>query len=259
MFLAVKEVRDNASKAYLKDLIRPISSFYQWMQREDHITKNPMNKVDDIKVPKVKKNAFTEQDIERMRMTIGDDLRLMCMLELLLSTWCRVSELAQIKINEIAENRESVLIHGKGQKDRMCYINARAKIYLDKYLAERRDSNQYLFPNCNIRVGEDITFSHEAKKANVKQKDWWKAENLVGDSHIDKCSIESAIRKIGRKTGIEKVHPHRFRRTGATFALRRGMPIEQVSKLLGHESIETTQVYLDISENELEQSHKKYV
>lgn len=259
MFLAVKEVRDNASKAYLKDLLRPVSSFYQWMQREDHITKNPMNKVDDIKVPKVKKNALTEQDIERMRITIGDDLRLMCMFELLLSTWCRVSELAQIKRNEIAQNRESVLIHGKGQKDRICYINARAKIYLDKYLAERSDSNQYLFPNCSIRVGEGITFSHEAKKANVKQKDWWKAENLVGDSHIDKCSIESAIRKIGRKTGIEKVHPHRFRRTGATFALRRGMPIEQVSKLLGHESIETTQIYLDISENELEQSHKKYV
>ena len=259
MFLAVKEVRDGASKTYLKDLLRPISSFYQWMQREEHIIKNPMNKVDDIKVPKVKKKAFTEQDIERMRLTIGDDLRIMCMFELLLSTWCRVSEIAEIKINEISEDRGSVLIHGKGQKDRTCYINARAKIYLDKYLAERKDNNQYLFPKCNIPVGGEITFSSEVKKAKVKQKDWWKVTNLVGDSHTDKSSIESAIRKVGRKAGIEKVHPHRFRRTGATFALRRGMPIEQVSKLLGHESIETTQIYLDITENELEQSHKKYV
>ena len=258
MFLAVKEVRDGASKTYLKDLLRPISSFYQWMQREEHIIKNPMNKVDDIKVPKVKKKAFTEQDIERMRLTIGDDLRIMCIFEMLLSTWCRVSEIAQIKISEIAEDRGSVLIHGKGQKDRICYINARAKIYLDKYLAERKDTNQYLFPKCNIPVGGEITFSTEVKKAKVKPKDWWKVPNLVGDNHIDKGTIESAIRKVGRKSQVEKVHPHRFRRTGATFALRRGMPIEQVSKLLGHESIETTQIYLDISENELEQSHKKY-
>lgn len=259
MFLAVKEVRDGASKTYLKDLLRPISSFYKWMQREEHIIKNPMNKVDDIKVPKVKKKAFTEQDIERMRLTIGDDLRIMCMFEMFLSTWCRVSEIAQIKINEISDDRGSVLIHGKGKKDRTCYINARAKIYLDKYLAERKDNNPYIFPKCNIQVGGVITFSEEVKKAKVKQRDWWKAPKMVGEGHIDTGSIESAIRKVGKKSGIENVHPHRFRRTGATFALRRGMPIEQVSKLLGHESIETTQIYLDITENELEQSHKKYV
>ena len=112
--------------------------------------------------------------------------------------------------------------------------------------------------NAEVLGGGEITFSTEVKKAKVKPKDWWKVPNLVGDNHIDKGTIESAIRKVGRKPGIEKAHAHRFRRTGATFALRRGMPIEQVSKLLGHESIETTQIYLDISENELEQSHKKY-
>ena len=96
-----------------------------------------------------------------------------------------------------------------------------------------------------------------SKKA---QRNWWQNKELVTDNeHVDKSTIESHIRKLGRKAGVENTHPHRFRRTGATFALRRGMPIEQVSKLLGHESLETTQIYLDISESELEQSHKKYV
>ena len=93
----------------------------------------------------------------------------------------------------------------------------------------------------------------------VSPKDWWTVKELVGNGHIDKGVIESCIRKLGKRAGVEKAHPHRFRRTGATFALRRGMPIEQVSKMLGHESIETTQIYLDISEKELEQAHRKYV
>ncbi len=259
MFLAIKEVRDNASKNYLKDLQRPIGSFYTWMHKEEHIARNPMYKVENINVPKVKRKAFSEQDIEKMRMAIGDNLRVMCMFELLLSTWCRASEICQIKISEISEDRGRVTIHGKGQKDRICYINERAKIYLNKYLAERKDNNPYLFTNCTTGIGQVKEFYEKVHKAKVKQKDWWKVPDLVADSHIDKSCLETQVRKLGKEAGVEKVHPHRFRRTGATFALRRGMPIEQVSKLLGHESIQTTQIYLDISENELEQSHKKYV
>lgn len=260
LYLATKEVRDNASKVYQKNMMRVISSFYQWMTKEEYILKNPMNKVDEIKVPKVKKEAFSENQIEQLRFEIGDDIRLMCIFELLLSTWCRVSELAQIKLRDLSESKDTVLVHGKGSKDRTCYINARAKIWLNKYLSERTDDNEYLFAQCRIGVNDsDETFSTACKRGKTKPKDWWKQENLVGEGHIDKSGIESMLRKLGKRANVENVHPHRFRRTGATFALRRGMPIEQVSKILGHESIETTQIYLDISEQELEQAHKKYV
>lgn len=259
LYLATKEVRDKASKVYLKDILRVISSFYQWMVKEEYIIKNPMNKVDEIKTPKVKKIAFTEAEIEQMRFEIGDDVRLMCMFEMLLSTWCRVSELAQMKRKEISEDRETVLVHGKGNKDRICYINARAKICLQRYLEERKDNNEYLFPNCRLKVtGEKNYIAVECKKAKVSPKDWWKVKELISTGHIDKSSIGALVRKLGIRAGVENVHPHRFRRTGATFALRRGMPIEQVSKLLGHESIETTQIYLDISEQDIALAHKKY-
>ena len=259
MFLAIKEVRDKASKNYLKDLQGPISSFYQWMQREEYIVRNPMNKVDSIKVPKVKRYAFTEQDIEKMRMAIGDNLRMTCIFELLLSTWCRVSELAIMKISDISQNGEKILVHGKGQKDRYCYLNARSKLYLDMYLKSRNDKNEFIFPNAKKEIMLKKEFFSTIKKHNVKQKDWWMIPEMIGDDHIGADIIEQYVRKLGKKAGVNNVHPHRFRRTGATHALRRGMPIEQVSKILGHESIETTQIYLDISENELEQSHKKYV
>lgn len=260
LFLAKKEVRDNVSKVYQCNILRVLSSFYQWMIKEEYLLKNPMNKIDEIKVPKIKKDAFTETQIEQMRMNFEDDLRLMCIFELLLSTWCRVSEIAQIKMSDISETMENILIHGKGSKDRICYINARAKIIMQKYLSERQDENAYLFPNCKIKVTDTkCLISVECKKRKVNPKDWWKEKDLVGDGHIDKSVIETMIRKLGKRSGVDKAHPHRFRRTGATFALRRGMPIEQVSKILGHESIETTQIYLDISEKELEQAHRKYV
>ena len=260
LFLAKKEVRDNVSKVYQSNILRVLSSFYQWMIKEEYLLKNPMNKIDEIKVPKVKKDAFTETQIEQMRMNFEDDLRLMCIFELLLSTWCRVSEIAQIKLSDISETMENILIHGKGSKDRICYINARAKIIMQKYMSERQDENAYLFPNCKIKVNDTkCLISVECKKRKVSPKDWWKEKDLAGDGHIDKSVIETMIRKLGKRSGVDKAHPHRFRRTGATFALRRGMPIEQVSKILGHESIETTQIYLDISEKELEQAHRKYV
>ena len=142
----------------------------------------------------------------------------------------------------------------------MCYINARAKICLQKYLSERNDSNEWLFPGCKIRaIDKDRHFPAECKQANVSPNKWWTVTELIGEDHMDKSAIEQMLRKLGKKAEVENVHPHRFRRTGATFALRRGMPIEQVSKILGHESIETTQIYLDIAEHELELAHKKYV
>lgn len=260
MFLAIKEVRDHVSKITQQNSLRVLSSFFEWMIRDEHIAKNPMHKVERIKLKKKPKEAFTETQIELLRFQIDDDIRLLCIFELLLSTWCRVSEIAQIKLKDISEDKETVLVHGKGDKDRICYINAKAKICLTKYLQERTDDNEYLFANSKFKCGDKKdTQSTACKKYKVKPRDWWKAPEIVSDNHIDVCTIEAAIRKLGEKAGVENTHPHRFRRTGATFALRKGMPIEQVSKLLGHESIETTQIYLDISEDELANAHRKFV
>lgn len=261
-YLAIKEVRDGASKVYLKNIYRDLSSFYTWMVKEEYIIKNPFNKIEEIKIPKVKKPAFTEMDIERLRMNIEpDDLRTKLIFEVLLSTWCRVTELSNMKISDFSEDRESVIVHGKGQKDRICYLNARAKLSLEQYMEKRQDNNPYLLPNSNATgygvSSENLNYIRRLPKK--EQCNWWQNKEIIGTGHMDNSSIESIIRKLWKKAGVEKTHPHRFRRTGATFALRRGMPIEQVSKLLGHESIETTQIYLDISESELEQSHKKYV
>lgn len=257
MFIAMKEVRDGVSKYYQNHLLRILGSFYTWMQREEYLSQNPMNKVDSIKLPKTKKKAFTETDIEKIRLQVEGDDRLACIVEILLSTWCRISELCNMKISEISESGESVLIHGKGSKDRICYLNAKAQLYIKRYLGRRKDENEYLFPKSSKGLG---IFSKSCKEFSVKPKDWWTCKELVDEhDHVDQGSIESNLRNLGKRAGVDNVHPHRFRRTGATLALRRGMPIEQVSKLLGHESLETTQIYLDISEKELEQSHKKYV
>lgn len=227
LYLATKEVRDGVSKVTQKNSLRVVSSFFQWMCKEEYILKNPMNKVDDIKLPKTKKHAFSEMEIEKLRSEITD-IRDKAILEILLSTWCRVSEVEGMNKKDIQDDHIEVI--GKGQKARTVYLNAPAMVALNKYLETRDDDNEALF------VSKD------------KPHD-----------RLLKSSFEKLVRDYGRKCEIEKCHPHRFRRTGATFALRRGMPIEQVSKLLGHESIETTQIYLDISEKELELAHKKYV
>lgn len=227
LYLATKEVRDGVSKVTQKNALRVVSSFFQWMCKEEYILKNPMNKVDDIKLPKTKKHAFSELEIEKLRSEITD-IRDKAILEILLSTWCRVSEVEGMNKKDIQDDHIEVV--GKGQKTRTVYLNAPAMVALNKYLETRDDDNEALF------VSKD------------KPHD-----------RLLKSSFEKLVRDYGRKCEIEKCHPHRFRRTGATFALRRGMPIEQVSKLLGHESIETTQIYLDISEKELELAHKKYV
>ena len=96
------------------------------------------------------------------------------------------------------------------------------------------------------------------KRSELSQ--WYKDPSMVDElDHTEKSTIESIVRSLGKRAGVEKAHPHRFRRTGATFALRHGMPLVTVSKLLGHENISTTQIYLDISDDELANEHKRYV
>ena len=210
-----------------------------------------MAKVDMVKVQQKKKKAFEEIDIERLRDACRTE-REKALVELLLSTWCRVSEVAQIRIDEI--NDGEILIHGKGQKDRVVYLNAKSKLALEKYLAQRKDLNPYLFARAKYAANDQ-------ERGKMRGNSYWyKDTKLVAeDGHMDSSTIETIIRKLGKRANVKNTHPHRFRRTGATYALRQGMPLTTVSKLLGHANISVTQIYLDISDAELEEAHRKYV
>ena len=251
--LAVRIERDKVSKTTVNNERRNLSSFFGWLQTEEILLKNPMSKVDRIKETKRKKKAYSLLDLEKIRLGCRTN-RERAVVEFLASTWCRVSELCEVKITDISDGK--VVVHGKGDKYRECFINARAALALEMYLSERKDNNPYLFPKSTLKW-------NEWSKIRENQKDmqmWYIDPRLVSQEEpSDKSTIESIVRKIGKRAGVEKVHPHRFRRTGATLALRAGMPLTTVSKLLGHESVETTQIYLDISDEELEQAHKKYV
>lgn len=254
-YLAIRVQHDGVSKATANNERRNLSSFYGFLQSEEILLKNPMTKVDPIKETKKKKKAYELMDLEKIRMGCRNQ-REKAMVEVLASTWCRVSEAVQIRIAEINENR--IIVHGKGDKDREVYLNARAIVAVTAYLRERNDDNPYLFPKARYTVASASMYTKGKKQEEASE--WYKDSEMVDkDNHMDVSSFESIIRNIGKRAGVEKTHPHRFRRTGATLALRTGMPITTVSKLLGHRNIETTQIYLDIPDVELEQAHEKYV
>jgi len=250
--------KDQVSTVTAGNEFRCMSSFFQWMQKEDLIYKNPFNKVEHPKKMKSKKKKFTDLEIERLRGACRTE-RETAIVEMLLSTWCRISELVNIKITDIEEDRITVL--GKGNKERTVYLNAKAQYALQRYIATRSDINPYVFPRMK---GSDN--GNHLKELNFKGvpiadlKYWYKdPENVDKDGHSDKGTIEGIIREMGNRAGVEKAHPHRFRRTGATKALENGMPILTVSKILGHESVGTTQIYLDVSEDNIEHEHRKFV
>lgn len=249
-YLAVREQRDKISKTTLDTELRYLKTFFNFLQSEEIINKNPAMKISKIKGQKIKKEAFTEIEVEKLREGCRNN-RERAIIEILLSTGCRVTELVNIKKDEI--NGNAILVHGKGEKDRTCYLNAKAVVALESYLKERKDGNPYLFPGGSKKMTRKISNPNELNN-------WYANEKIVHKTkQVDIKSIENLVRNLGERTGVKNVYPHKFRRTCATFALRRGMAIEQVSKMLGHEQITTTQIYLDLSERELEAAHRKYV
>lgn len=251
-YLAIRQRRDKISKTTADNELRYLRTFYQYLVAEELVSRNPTARVDRIKCERRKKEAFSDLEVERIRMEANGE-RERAMVEMLFSTGCRVSELVAIRLDDIDGNK--VLVHGKGAKDRNVYLNAKAMVAIGVYMDQRRDQNPYLFPG-----GRFEEIREKAAHGPREAVGWWKnPESVTADTHLDKGTIEAIMRKIARRAGIEKANPHKFRRTCATMALRRGMPIEQVSKMLGHEEISTTQIYLDLSESELEQAHRKYV
>ncbi len=253
VYMAIRVQRDKVSKSTANNERRSLSSFYGWLQGEELLSVNPMAKVEPIKEPKKKKTAFSTYELELIRDAC-QTTKERCLVEVLISTWCRVSEVAQIRIDEI--NGDHIIVHGKGEKDREVFLNAKAQLMIKNYLAERSDDNPYLFPMA--KCADDMSLFVKGR-TKEEQKNWHKDPTLVDETdHTKTATIESIIRRIGKKAGVMEAHPHRFRRTGATMALRAGMDLMLVSKILGHESIATTQIYLDISSDELMEAHKKY-
>lgn len=253
VYLAIRVQNDCVTKTTANNERRNLSAFYFWLQKEEILLKNPMNKVEVIKETKKKKVAFSQMELEKLRYACETTLET-ALVEVLISTWARVSEIAQIQMSDIHDNK--VLVHGKGDKDRDVFLNPKAQLAIDQYLKDRKDDNPYLFPRSKY-AGDVAAFTKRARSRPMAE--WYKYPDMIGDGHRNPDTIEATIRKIGKRAGVANAHPHRFRRTGATMALRTGMPLITVSKLLGHESIATTQIYLDISDKELEQAHEKYV
>ena len=253
VYLAVRVQKDGVSKTAANNERRNLSSFYCWLQNEEILTKNPMKKVEGIKEAKKKKMAFSQMDLEKIRYACRTSMET-ALVEVLISTWARVSEVAQIKVAEINGNK--IIVHGKGDKDREVFLSPKAQLAISLYLNERSDGNPYLFPKAKY-AGDVVAMCKG--KPRKRQGEWYKDPDLVGEGHRDAGTIESTIRKLGKASGVENAHPHRFRRTGATMALRSGMPLITVSKILGHENIGTTQIYLDISDKELADAHEKWV
>lgn len=256
LYLAMRVQKDNVRKTTANNERRNLSSFYGWLQREEILMRNPMAKIDPIKETKRKKKAYELMDLEKIRLGCRT-ARERAMVEFLASTWCRVSEMVNVKTDEIHDGK--VTVKGKGDKYREVYLNDRARLCLEIYLKERTDLNPYLFPRAKY-AGDVKAMQAAGITKPSRMPDWYKCPDLVDDTKpMDLGSVESIIRELGRRVGVKNCHPHRFRRTGATLALRSGMPITTVQKLLGHNNIETTQIYLDISGDELEQAHRKFV
>lgn len=220
---------NDCSKASVDNIRRNLSSFFSWLEEENYILKSPMKRIHKIKVDKVIKETYSDETLELLRDNC-DCLRDLAIIDLLASTGMRVGELVKLNINDIDfENRECV-VFGKGNKERPVYFDARTKIHLKNYLNSRNDSDQALFVSLNA--------PHERL-------------NISG--------VEIRLRQLGRRLGIQKVHPHKFRRTVATKAIDKGMPIEQVQSLLGHSQIDTTMHYAMVNQNNVKESHRKYV
>lgn len=242
------------SKDYQQNIVRTLSSFYGWLTKEELVERNIMLKIDPIKNKAKKKKAFDEMEVEKIRMACRSR-RETCLVEVMLSTACRVFEVASLRIDMVI-GKDEVTIIGKGDKQRTVYLNAKAKLSIEAYLKERKDKNPYLFP-ASIMNGQDV-MKHSFRLKNGEN--WYMLPEQVSETeHTDNSVLESIVRGIGKRAGVTKCHPHRFRRTAATFALRRGMNIMQVKEMLGHESLETTQRYLDITEDEVKEAHKRFM
>ena len=228
-YLSDYQQTSQCTKANIDNIRRILSSFFAWLEDENYIIKSPVRRIHKIKSSKVVKETYSDESMEIIRDQCGC-LRDLALIDLLASTGMRVGELVRLNRDDIDfENRECV-VFGKGSKERPVYFDARTKIHLKNYLDSRIDDEDALFVS--------LLFPHK---------------------RLEISGVEIRLRELGRKLGITKVHPHKFRRTLATRAIDTGMPIEQVQRLLGHAKIDTTMQYAMVNQNNVKISHRKYI
>lgn len=228
-YLSNYKLERKVGNVALNNIRSSLSSLFSWLLGEGLIQKNPMAQISRIKTNKTIKKPFTDEDLEHLRMECQRE-RDLAIMEFLYSTGVRVSELVRLNRDQIDFSRKECIVFGKGAKEREVYINPKACIHLKKYLESRTDNNPALF---------------------VWTKNPYK--------RLSKEGVEAVLRQLGRNAGVNHTHPHRFRRTMATNALNRGMPLQEVKELMGHEKMDTTMLYCSISKENIKLSHKKYI
>lgn len=228
-YLSAYQEQKGSSKVTIDNMRRIFSSFFSWLEDEDYIAKSPVRRIHKVKTDTLVKEVLTDEQLEQLRDNCTNK-RDLAMIDMLASTGIRVGELVKLNRDDIDFHERQCVVFGKGSKERMVYFNARAKLHLQQYLNDRTDTNPALFvslmsPNNRLTIG----------------------------------GVERRIRMMGSRLSIPKVHPHKFRRTLATMAIDKGMPIEQVQRLLGHVRIDTTLRYAIVNQNNVKIAHKKYL
>jgi len=223
------QTSSGASKVTVDNIRRILSSFFSWLEEENHIVKSPVRRIHKVKVGKTVKETYSDESLELMRDHC-DNPRDLALIDILSSTGMRVGELVKLNRDDIDFHNRECIVTGKGDKQRKVYFDARTKIHLQKYLSSRTDSNGALFVSL-----------------------------ISPYDRLQISGVEIRLRQIGKELNIPKVHPHKFRRTLATMAIDKGMPIEQVQHLLGHQSMDTTLQYAMVNQNNVKLSHQKFL
>ena len=228
-YLSNYKNNSTAGMVTIDNIRRTLSSFFAWLENEDYIVKSPVRRIHKVKTTRRVKETLTDENLEKLRDTCSN-VRDLAILELLISIGMRVGELTRLNISDMNFQERSCIVLGKGNSEREVYFSSKSKMYIKKYLETRTDNNEALFVSLI------------------------KPYNRLGISEI-----EILIRNLGKEANINKVHPHKFRRTMATMAIDKGMPIEQVQKLLGHIKIDTTMEYAMVNQNNVKNSYRKYI
>lgn len=228
-YLTEYQTKKKSSRVTIDNIRRILSSFFSWLEDEDYILKSPVRRIHKIKTGTSIKETYSDEALELMRDNCME-LRDLSMIDMLASTGMRVGEMVLLNRNDIDFNERECIVFGKGNKERVVYFDARTKIHLQNYLESRTDNNPALFvslkaPHDRLKIG----------------------------------GIEVRLREFGKQLGLKKVHPHKFRRTLATMAIDKGMPIEQLQQLLGHRKIDTTLQYAMVKQSNVKIAHRKYI
>ena len=228
-YLTKYQEENKSSKVTIDNIRRILSSFFSWLEDEDYILKSPVRRIHKVKTGVSVKEIYSDEMLEFLRDSCTE-LRDLAMIDMLASTGMRVGEMVLLNRNDIDFNERECIVFGKGNKERIVYFDARTKIHLQNYLESRSDINPALF----------VSLKEPCNRLSIN-------------------GIETRLRKLGKNLGLQRVHPHKFRRTLATMAIDKGMPIEQLQQLLGHRKIDTTLQYAMVRQSNVKIAHRKYI